>query len=114
MEFVFEKLGWSQFRGEIVSKKTIPVGAANSVKPDIIIKENSKMVLVVEFKKPSAVKTERNAEQLTSYMRLLKLDFGVLLGDTLQLYCEMPNDSELPIKINDIPFVNDSDEGQSV
>ncbi|MDR2569738.1 MAG: type I restriction enzyme HsdR N-terminal domain-containing protein, partial [Oscillospiraceae bacterium] len=111
IEFMFEKLGWSQYKGEIVSQKVIPVGAANSVKPDIIIKDNDKMVLVVELKKPNTVMSERNAEQLKSYMRLLKLEFGILLGDTLQLYCELPNDDGLPVRINDIPFTNDSDDG---
>ena len=111
IEFMFEKLGWSQYKGEIASQKVIPVGAANSVKPDIVIKDNDKVVLVVELKKPNAVMSERNAEQLKSYMRLLKLEFGILLGDTLQLYCELPNGDELPVRINNIPFTNDSDDG---
>ncbi len=50
VEFLFEKLGWSLFRGEIVSQTVIPVGSANSVKPDIVIKNDGRVVLVVELK----------------------------------------------------------------
>jgi hypothetical protein len=111
VEFLFEKLGWSQYNGEIVSNKAIPIGSANSVKPDIIIKLNEQIVLAVEVKKPNTVISERNADQLRSYMRLLRLNFGVLLGETLQLYHELTNDNNPPIQVNDIPFVKDLKEG---
>ena len=111
VEFLLVNLGWSQYRGEIVSQTTIPVGASNNVKPDIVIKDNGQVILVMELKKPSSVMSERNAEQLKSYMRLLRLSFGILFGETLQVYYELPEDSELPIKVNDIPFVDNSDEG---
>ena len=111
VELLLGNLGWSQYRGEIVSQKVIPVGSSNSVKPDIVIKDNGQVILVVELKKPNSMMSERNAEQLKSYMRLLRLSFGILFGETLQVYYEMPDDNELPVKINDIPFVNDSEEG---
>jgi len=111
VEFLFEKLGWSQYKDEIVSQKAISVGSASNVKPDIVIKNNGQVILVIELKKPNVVLSERNAKQLKSYMRLLKLNFGILLGETIQLYYELPNDNKLPIKVTDIPFINDLNEG---
>jgi len=111
IEFLLEKLGWSQFKGEIVSQEVISVGSANSVKPDIIIKNEEQAIFVIELKKPNVMISERNAEQLRSYMRLLKLNFGILIGESLQLYYEQANDNKPPVNIIDIPFINDSNEG---
>jgi len=108
---IFEKLGWSEYRDEIVLQKAIPVGSTNNVRPDIVIKNNTQIILVIELKKPNIMPSERNAEQLKSYMRLLKLDFGILLGETIQIYYELPNDKKQPIKVNEIPFDNDLEEG---
>jgi len=111
VEFIFEKIGWSQYNGEIVSKKAIPFGSAQKLVPDIIIKQNDKDILVVELKKPNSGLSNRNAEQLSSYMRQLKINFGILFGETLQLYYELPNENKPPINIIEIQFIEDSCEG---
>ncbi|GHT48179.1 hypothetical protein FACS1894102_0610 [Spirochaetia bacterium] len=111
VESLFEKLGWLQHKGEIITQETIRVGATNSIKPDILIKNNGQTLFVVELKKPNITMTEKNSEQLISYMRLLKLDFGILLGETIQVYYELPNDNKPPVRVCDIPFINDLDEG---
>ncbi|MCL2051198.1 MAG: type I restriction enzyme HsdR N-terminal domain-containing protein [Lachnospiraceae bacterium] len=108
VEFLFEKLGWSAYKGEIVTGKIIPVGAAHSLKPDVIINADGKDIIVVELKKPSVALSDRNADQLMSYMRQLKIDFGILLGETMQFYCES---NKGIVKIKDIPFTMRSDEG---
>jgi hypothetical protein len=66
---------------------------------------------VVELKKPNMPMNEKNAEQLISYMRLLKINFGILIGETLQVYYELPNDNKSPAKIIDISFIRDLNEG---
>ena len=111
IEFMFEKLGWSLYKGEIVTQKVIPIGSANSLKPDIVIMNDEQIIFVIELKKPNVMISERNKDQLKSYMRQLKLSFGILLGETLQVYYEVPSDNELPIMVKDIPFMNDSDDG---
>ena len=111
VEFIFEKLGWSQYRGEIVTQLNIPVGSSGNVRPDIVIKESDNIVLVVELKRAGADLSERNAEQLISYMRLLRLDYGILLGETMQIYSEMQHNRNMPIKICDISFIEDSETG---
>jgi hypothetical protein len=110
-ESLFEKLGWSPYKGEIVTQETIRVGANNSIKPDMVIKNKGQTLFVVELKKPNKTLIEKYAEQLISYMRLLKLNFGILLGETLQVYYELPNDNKPPVKIREISFVEDLDEG---
>ena len=62
---------------------------------------------MIELKRPNNTLTEKNVRQLTSYMRQLRLDFGILLGETIQLYYDLPNDNKSPIQINDIPFEED-------
>ena len=111
VEFLFEKLGWSQYKEEILSQNVIPVGSAQSVKPDIIIRNNGENVFVVELKKPNVELSGRNIDQLISYMRLLRLNFGILIGDNLQIYYELPNNDKPPLKITDIAFLKDLDVG---
>ena len=111
VEFIFEKLGWSQYKGEIVTQLNIPVGSSGNVRPDLVIKENDNIVLVIELKRAGADLSERHAEQLISYMRLLRLNYGILLGETLQLFSEIQQKSNMPIKICDISFKEDSNVG---
>jgi len=110
VELLFEKLGWSLVKGEVVSQITIPVGSSNSVRPDMVLKNDGKTVLVVELKRANVNISERNAEQLISYMRLLRLDFGILLGESLQIYYELPSGNS-PVKVCDIRFVDGSETG---
>ena len=112
-EHLFGLIGWSQYKGEIIPKNPLHAGSSGNVFPDITIKENGRSILVVELKKPSVSITEKHAKQLKSYMRLEKLDFGVLFGESLQLYYDLEGDEddEILTKVTDIPFNNDSDEG---
>jgi len=111
VEFIFEKLGWSQYKGEIVTQLNIPVGSAGNVRPDLVIKEDNNIVLVVELKRAGAGLSERHAEQLVSYMRLLRLNYGILLGEKLQIYSEIQQKNNQPVKISDISFKEDSEIG---
>jgi len=111
VELLFEKLGWSLFKNEIDSQMTVNVGSSRMVRPDIVIKLDGNIVLVVELKRANVNISERNADQLVSYMRLLKLNYGVLLGETLQLYCELSNSKNSPVKVCDIHFKDNSEIG---
>lgn len=102
------KMGWKQFKGEIILKQSIPIGSAQSIIPDIIVKsKNENMLFVIEVKKPSISLTENNRNQLFSYMRQLKLEFGILFGEKIQIFY----DGELsslnnPIQLKTIEFDN--------
>jgi hypothetical protein len=94
VEFIFDKLGWSKFKGEMISKKAIPIGSAQRLIPDIILKNNDKEIIVVELKKNNISSTLRIEQQLFSYMRQLRLEFGIFVGENLQFYYDVPNDNE--------------------
>lgn len=105
-----DKMGWKQFKGEIVLKQSIPVGSANSIIPDIIVKSRDKNIsFVIEVKKPSIPLTEGNRSQLFSYMRQLKFEFGILFGERIEIFYDGElNPSSNPIKIKKIEFNNNS------
>ena len=110
--YMFDKLlGWSKFKGEIVTKKVIGFGSRRELEPDIVIEESGNEKYVVELKRPNNNLTAKDADQLKSYMRQLKLSFGILLGKTLQVFYELPDKNEHPVKVCDILFVKNSEIG---
>lgn len=111
VENIFEKLGWSRYRGEIASQVIIPIGAAQNLIPDIIIQEDNEKLFVVELKKPNRDVSERHSQQLVSYMLQLKLRFGLLIGGTVQLFFDNPSNNNGPEKILDLPLIQDNAQG---
>ena len=83
-----EKLGWSCFHKEIILKQSTQLGSAGTIIPDIIVKLLDKNEsFVIEVKKPSAdIENQKHKKQLFSYMRQLKLEHGLLIGNKIQIY----------------------------
>ena len=109
-----EKMGWSQFHKEIISKKNIQIGSVGKIIPDIIVKSsNNKESFVVEVKKPSAdVENNSHKNQLFSYMRQLKLENGLLIGNKIQIYYDgKSNTTEEPILLKSIDFSESNTDG---
>lgn len=109
----FEKLGWSHFKKEISVRENIQLGAANRITPDIIIKSNDTNLFVIEVKNPSAdLKNPSYQNQLSSYMRMLRLNFGILIGNEIKIYVDGSlvgsNQSEL---LEAISFKKDNPKG---
>lgn len=111
VENIFEKLGWSRYKGEVISQKVINVGSAHSVRPDIVISDGADYLLTAELKKPGAGFVSRNADQLISYMRLLRLDCGLLFGESVRVFYDVPGDGDDPIEIADIAFTENNADG---
>jgi hypothetical protein len=86
----FEKLGWSEFRNEIVVRESIQLGASNRVSPDLVFKSSGQESLfIVEVKKPSIDINNLNFKnQLSSYIGLLRLELGVLIGNKIQMFLD--------------------------
>lgn len=111
---VLEKMGWSSFRKEIQPKQSIQVGSNNWIIPDIIVKSvEKKFQFVVEVKKPSAnLEDSSHKNQLISYMRMLKSEYGLLIGSNIKIYYDGNlSESENPILLNQIQFEESSSEG---
>ena len=89
---VFEKLGWSQYKNELSVRESIQFGAANRMCPDIIIRnEKSEPVCVIEIKKPTEdLNFSGHVNQLSSYMRMLRMPVGILIGDRFKVFTEKP------------------------
>lgn len=81
----------------IVAEECIPIGAANTIRPDFVLYKDDIPQVVIESKEPNHIQTERNKEQLFSYMRQKKVDFGLYIGEVIQLYYDVPTDVEFPL-----------------
>jgi len=85
---VFEKLGWSSFKREIQFQPSLPVDSQKSITPDIVIySPGEKAAIVVEIKRPNQKVTGVNfIDQLKSYMRQAKTDFGLFIGNEIHIF----------------------------
>jgi hypothetical protein len=85
---IVEKLGWSRFKKEIILRKSYQLGSVGTIIPDIIIKSlNTDESFVIEIKRPSInINNKSHKMQLFSYMRQLKLEYGLLIGNKIQIY----------------------------
>lgn len=109
-----EKLGWSRFRKEIILKQSTQLGSAGTIIPDIIVKSlESNESFVIEVKKPSAdIENKSHKNQLFSYMRQLKLEYGLLIGNKIQIYYDgKSNTTEDPILLKSIEITESNTDG---
>jgi hypothetical protein len=85
---VLEKLGWRQYKGEIAIKPSYSFGSQQTIIPDFVLYDHNKRpVVVVEVKRPSEdITSQQVIKQLTSYMRVPKVDFGLLIGNQIHFY----------------------------
>ncbi len=103
--------GYSKRNGELDSHRSIAIGSRDRTIPDIIIRDtlNGKDLFVVELKQHNLPFDEHYKEQLFSYMRLLGLNIGVLIGDKIYIYILLNGKLE---KMLSIPFVENNENGK--
>lgn len=94
IETQFQFLGWAKYDGEINHKLSIPIGNHNSIQPDITIGKQPDWKFVVEVKKPSHSCQNKDIAQLTSYMRQLKLDVGLYIGEDIEVFYDTADAKE--------------------
>ena len=70
--------------------------------------------LSVGFKSRHLSNPRENADQLFSYMRLLKLNVGLLILDVVQLYYDDPSECRQSAPFVDIPARSDCEEGAAL
>lgn len=79
-----EIFGYSKLSEEVVAQRNIQIGATARTIPDIIIRnEEQGDLFVVELKRHTLT---TGTEQLFSYLKLLKVDLGVLICNKIYLY----------------------------
>jgi hypothetical protein len=111
---VLEKLGWSKFRDEIVVRPPLQDGRKGSIEPDLVIYgSDEKALIVMEVKRTSeSISKEESIRQMTPYMRQLKADFGLLIGNEIHIHYDGKlNFSDVPVCLARIAFDRNSENG---
>lgn len=120
-EAVFEKhvteamriLGWSEYYGDLHIRPSFNIGASNRITPDILVKRNNQNLFAVEIKQPAVPLKSRFADQLTSYLRFLKLEIGVIIGEKIQLlYDDKSTDRNDAFLFEEIEFTRNNPKGK--
>ena len=94
IETQMQLLGWAKWKGEISHKPNIPIGNSKFIQPDILIKRDDEDQFVIEVKRPIHSQTEREQVQLESYMRQLKLDVGIYIGEHIEVFYDKPKSKD--------------------
>lgn len=102
-----------RWQNSIVAEECIPIGATNTIRPDFVLYKDEMPQVVIESKEPNHIQTERNKEQLFSYMRQKKVDFGLYIGEVIQLYYDEPTDSELPLLMFTLEYNTENEYGSA-
>lgn len=106
IETQLQHLGWAKYKGEICHKQNIHLGNSNRIEPDILIKRDCEDEFVIEVKRPSHKQIKKDVDQLLSYMRILKLNVGIYIGEYIEVFYDLPSSKEavsvmkVPLEIN--------------
>ena len=110
----FEKLGWSAYNNEMLVRESVQLGAANRISPDLVFRsKESGDLFVVEVKKPSIDIDNHIFEgQLSSYMGVLRLEIGILVGNKIRIYVDGKFfDKKEIVLIDEIEFKRNNEKG---
>lgn len=81
--------GFSVRKGEIDIHRVMRIGSKERTIPDIIIhdSDSGKDLFIIELKQYNLAFDGNYEEQLLSYMRLFRLDIGILICSEIRVYC---------------------------
>jgi len=108
-------LGWKEYSGDFDIRPSFQFGASNRIMPDFVIKSDTNQKLfVIEIKQPSIPLTSTFQQQLFSYMRHLKLEYGILIGQSIQIFYDGNlAKQEDPILLETIKFEKNNKKGET-
>lgn len=107
-------LGWRSSNKTMQSQVPLSIGHKNSIRPDIVLFKNGKAVLPIEIKRPCNNCNVKQENQLMSYMRQLRLNVGLYVGENIQLYYDNPGDTDNPISILKVELKVDDQNGDNI
>ncbi|MDE7457183.1 MAG: hypothetical protein K2M96_10855 [Prevotella sp.] len=110
IERQFQHLKWLPYQDEICHKLNIPIGNNGYIQPDILITRDGKKQFVIEVKHPQHIQIAKDRDQLVSYMRQLKLEVGIYIGEHIEIFYDKPK-SENAISVLTIPLEYDNKRG---
>jgi len=108
-------LGWKEYLNDFNVRPSFQMGAANRITPDFVIKsQNDTQLFVIEIKQPNIQLTSNFQQQLFSYMRQLKLEYGILIGEYIQIFYDGNLSSQHePILLETIKFDRNDKKGEN-
>jgi len=110
-ELIFtELLGWKRITGSIDFQRKIQIGSIERTIPDIILKHEGIDALIIEMKRFNTVISEKNIEQLFSYLKQLQLNIGILIADKIYIYYFDSIKKSLT-SVNSIEFIKNNVDG---
>ena len=103
IEAQLQLLGWMKYKNEICHKPNLSIGNNGHIQPDILIQKDDVKQFVIEVKRPQHKQTSKDRDQLVSYMRQLKLNAGIYIGEHIEILYDQP-DSENAVSVLTIPL----------
>ena len=88
-------LGWEPWKGEVIHKQSLRIGNRNRMEPDILIARDGEYQFVIEVKRPGNTQAKEEITQLESYMRQLRLDVGIYIGEHIEVFYDRPNTNQV-------------------
>lgn len=112
-ENIFSEIfGYSRLDGDIDSHRQVQIGSTERVIADIIIKDDSTDMFVVELKQHNMTLINEMEHQLFSYLKQTKNDIGILICNKIYVYdydYNMSDDSQDKVEIE---FTSDNPNGE--
>lgn len=109
-------LGWKELNGDIQRQVKIEFAHTKGY-ADIILFWDDKEEIIIELKKPNNIQVNGNVRQLTDYMKLKRCNFGLYIGEKLELYYDKDDKSKKrvdPVLVASIDFIEGSTEGEEL
>ena len=106
-------LGWKELNHDLERQVKIEFAHTRGY-ADIILFCEGKEEIIIELKKPNNVQIGENIRQLTDYMKQKRCNFGLYIGEKLELYYDEDDKSKKrvdPVLVSSIDFVESSKEG---
>ncbi len=102
--------GWRPYAGEICHKPNVPIGNGKHIQPDILVRSNDEDLFVIEVKRPNHKLSAHDRQQLQSYMRQLKIQVGVYIGDHIEVFYDTPSQKDA-VSVLETPLELDCRQG---
>ena len=107
--FMEMNLGWH--KNQIDEQLSIQLGSKERLIPDVVITKDDRNRFVMEVKEAVHVKTQKNIDQLVSYMKQLEIPVGIYVGRELEVYFKSFGDGSEPKLIMSLDFKPEDEYG---
>ncbi len=95
-------LGWH--KDQIKEQPSMQLGSTKRLVPDVVITKDSRNKFIMEVKVPSHVRTQKDIDQLISYMKQLETPVGIYVGKELEVYFKNIGDGSDPKLVMHLEF----------